>query len=111
MAQNKQKVEFLYPVATIHGKVSKNEKGYHRQHYGIDEYIVPKDYVDNPTDNQKAARAAFAARRARVAQELHNPSSARKWQLLYDQQKQLLGDKFPYKTLHGFVYAEMKKIN
>ena len=108
MAKSQSTVEFVYPLNKLSGKTNKNENGYFRFQYGERRYVVTKPYVDNPTENQLNSRAAFGELRRRVSQEIHDPILGPIWQKKFDAEKKKLKDKFPYKLLQGYVYAEIR---
>ncbi len=108
MGRSKNEVIFDVPVKAIHGKPGKNANGYYRVHYGKQRFVRTKKYEDHPTENQILSRKAFAELRRKVASEIHDPIKGLLWQQRFEQEKLCQGPKFPYYTLPGFMYAELK---
>ncbi len=91
------------PNRRLHGKRHKSDRYYFRVHYGKQRLVhLYKDYVDKPTEAQKAAREQFTELRREVARQLKDPVLRAKWE------REFKADKQGYKMLHCYVYAQLK---
>ncbi len=91
------------PNLRIHGKLHKCDPYYFRVHYGKQRLVyIKKEYIDRPTENQKASRNTFTERRREVARQLHDPILKARWQAKFQ------ADPQGYKFLHTYVYAQLK---
>ncbi len=96
-------IELKNPNEQWHGKRKKRDHYYFRFHYGKQRIVcLYKEYIDKPTERQKASRKDFTTLRREVARQLHDPILRMRWE------KRFQNDKEGYKMLHTYVYAQMK---
>ncbi len=91
------------PNMKLHGKQHKRDCFYFRWHYGKQRIVqYTHEYIDRPTEKQKASRQTFTTLRKEVARQLHDPILHARWEARFKQ------DKEGYKMLHTYVYAKLK---
>lgn len=96
------KVDYAYPIESLHGKVSKaHQTGFAKRKDTDAKYTqtyTPRNVT--PSSNELQARAKFAAAAKATRTRLQDPSQAAADQVAFAQQNR-------YKTLYGFVFAQV----